>query len=294
MGLHNRPYWRDDESPMTGSRGGISFGLPRPGLAVKGLLIANIAVYLLQVFLDRHGRMSSLLGATVHDAWQVWRYVTFQFLHSPNDPWHILLNMLGVYMLGTPLEALWGWRRFLRFYLICGIVAGVAYVVIGALGGVPHGMPIIGASGGVYAIVLACAVFFPHFQIILLFFPVPIRLAAIIIFAVMIFTVVSSLAVNNADRAMSDVAHLGGAVAAAVWIWVVPAAIGAKHQATRRLNQGAWQRKMRRQAEEGAEIDRILQKIHDEGVGSLTGREKQMLQDATRRQQEEEQQARRQ
>ena len=114
--------------------------------------------------------------------------MTFQFLHDPTSLWHIGLNMLGLYMFGTPLERHWGTKKFLRFYLSCGVAAGVAYVAIGAALGNASWIPLIGASGGVYGILLACAVLFPTFRVILFIFPVPIRLAAILIFGGMLLS----------------------------------------------------------------------------------------------------------
>ena len=279
MGLHNRPYWQDEQS---GGGGGLNLGLPRPSSAVKILLILNVVVFVAQQFAEP--QLSLMLGATVGGWWQPWRYVTFQFLH--HDFWHIALNMLGLYMLGTPLEEHWGTRKFAWFYLTCGAVAGLAYVVMGALVNLHPLVPIIGASGGVFAIVLACAVLFPHFKLLLLFFPVPIRLAAIIIFAGMIFTVLSGLGSAGPDsRFWSDVAHLGGAVAGAVWVWGLPRVQHARFPLAKRLRKGVWERKMRKMAQEQAEIDRILKKIHDQGLNSLTRGEKHRLAKATKQQQ---------
>ena len=300
MGLHDRPYMRTERPPGGGRVEGLTIGMPRPTRAVKYMLLINIAVFVAQAFLDksetgflglpvRAGPMSRWLGVTVGGFWQLWRYVTMQFLHG--DFIHILFNMLGLYILGTPLEQHWGTRRFLRFYLSCGAVAGLAYVTIGALFQLNPELPIIGASGGVYGIVLACAVFFPQFRIIFLFFPVPIRFAALIIFGGMILLVLQSLGAGHAEAAMSDVAHLGGAVTAAVWVWAIPKLTGAGGvvRVTRaRINQGAWRRKVERRAEEEAQVDRILQKIKDEGLSSLSRLEKRILQNATRRQREQE------
>ena len=303
MGLHDRPYWREPQrGGLGGAGGGMRLSLPRPGRPVKVLLILNLAVFVLQMFLDRPrrygdpGLMSLWFGATVGGYWQVWRYVTFQFLHA--DFWHIALNMLGLYMLGSPLETTWGPRRFLTFYLVCGVAAGVAYVVIAALFGGPAWRPLIGASGGVFGIVLACAVLFPQFRLIFVIFPVPIRLAAAIIFGGMILLVLQSASAAIGGEpaamgaAMSDVAHLGGAAAAAVWIWVLPTLRGTMSQARSRSKQGAWRRKMQRLADEQADIDRILDKIKQEGIASLSEKEKRTLQDATRRQRHEEPDAR--
>jgi len=295
MGLNDRPYWREEQpaGPM-GGMGRVQVGMPKPGRAVKALLMMNIAVFIIQAFLDQPsprypaGPLSSQLGVTVGGVWQFWRYITFQFLHA--SFWHIALNMLGLYMLGTPLEGRWGTRRFVTFYLTCGVVAGVAYVVIGALGGLNPAMPIIGASGGVYAIVLACAVLFPQFRLIFFLFPVPIRLAAVVIFGGMILLVLSALSKGMTDAAMSDVAHLGGAAAAAFYVWVVPALRGTRRRVSGRLNQGAWQRRLQQRSEQQMEIDRILRKIHEKGLTSLTSKERDKLRNATRRQQELERQ----
>jgi len=306
MGLHDRPYWRDD-----GGRGGygggpmrgLAVGLPKPGAAVKWLLIINIVVFVLQVFVDRpsisnpYGLLSSHLGVTLNGFWQPWRYVTFQFLHG--GMWHVALNMLGLYMLGTPLEQHWGTKRFTKFYLACGAFAGLAYVLMCALvaGGqdgpnavatAARGLgdvPLIGASGGVFAIVLACAVLFPHFRLIFFLFPVPIRLAAVIIFGGMILVVLSGLTGRPGSQFWSDVAHLGGAVAAAFYIWVLPALRSGARQRRARLNEGAWRRKMEHRRADQAVINRILDKINREGLDSLTRRERDILRDATRRQQ---------
>lgn len=304
MGIHDRPYMSDAPGGDGGGGfrgyggpGGMQFALPRPGKVVRSLLIVNGAVFLLQLFLDREGLMTRSLGMTVAGFWQVWRYITFQFLHG--GFWHIVLNMLGLYFLGGPLERSWGARRFLTFYLVCGAVAGLAYVAIGAIfplsaarpDGIPPHLPLIGASGGVYGVVLACAILFPQFRIIFLFFPVPIRLAALIIFGGMIVLVLQALSDGRFGPAMSDVAHLGGAVAAAVWVWAIPKLTGAGGvvRVTRaRINQGAWRRKVERRAEEEAQVDRILQKIKDEGLSSLSRLEKRILQNATRRQREQE------
>ena len=284
MGIHDRPYM---QSGGDGGRrfGSFTFGMPKPGKAVKYLLIINLAVFVLQIFFDRGGQISRVFGATVGGFWQVWRYVTFQFIHSTGNLFHIGLNMLGLYMLGSPLEQHWGAKRFLRFYLSCGAVAGLAYVATGALLNLPRDFPIVGASGGVYGILLACAILFPQFRLILVLFLVPIRLAAAIIFGAMILVVLMSAGSGvYRPEFWSQVAHLGGAVTAAVWIWILPKLRGTTARARTKLNRGAWQRKMRRQADKQAEIDRILKKIHDQGINNLTRKEKKFLREATDRQ----------
>lgn len=289
MGLHNRPYM-DSEGGFSSSGGGLTFGLPKPTRAVKAMLFANAIAFVVQIV--SKGWVEDFFAVNGQDWWQAWRYVSFQFLHSTTSLAHIVLNMLGLYLLGTPLEQHWGTRRFTAFYLSCGAVAGLAYVVMARLVFVPElwgASYLVGASGGVYAIVLACAVLFPHFKLIFLFFPVPIRLAAVIIFGGMLFTVLSGLFRESIScEFWSEVAHLGGAVGGAFWLWGLRGFRGLTARAGIGNRRGAWQRKLQRQQEEDAEIDRILDKIHREGINSLSRREKHILQDATRRQQESE------
>jgi membrane associated rhomboid family serine protease len=279
MGLFNRHYWRNGGTARWG--GGM---LPRPSSAVKWLLIINLGVFVAQIFADRQNQMTSLLGVTVNAWWQIWRYATFQFLHA--DAWHIALNMLGLYLLGTPLEREWGPRKFLWFYLSCGVFAGVLYAAIGAATSLPGDLPIIGASGGVYGILLAAAVLMPHFRILFLFFPVPIRLAAVIIFGVMILQVLGAVAGGTAYRVMSDVAHLGGAIMAAFWLWK-QSILDRFNIDTTRPSRGRWQRKLRKDQKMQEEVDRILQKVHRDGLASLSSSEKRFLQKATRIQQQQ-------
>jgi membrane associated rhomboid family serine protease len=265
--------------------------MPRPARVVKWLLIINVVAFVAQIF--SKGWTTEWFAARLSDWPQVWRYLTFQFLHDAHNFWHIALNMLGLYMLGTPLEQRWGGRRFLRFYLSCGAAAGIAYVVMQAAVGprvIPDWFPLVGASGGVYAILLAAAVFFPHYRLILFLFPVPIRFAAVLIFGFMILTVLMGISDGSFPPGFwSDVAHLGGAVAAAVWVWLLPKLRGMMSEAGQNAQQGAWERKLQRQNRRQEQIDDILDKIAREGIASLTEREKQALQDATRRQREEDQ-----
>ncbi len=298
MGLHDRTYTRDGGGGnFLGTRGGgggqvVGMSMPKPTRAVIVLLIINAVVYLLQIFLDnptmfKVGSISSLFGVTVQSFWQLWRYITFQFLHSTGNPWHLVMNMLGLYFLGTALERSWGSKRFTFFYLGCGILAGFAYVFIGAIFHIPGDMPIIGASGGVFGILLACAILFPHFRLIVLVFPVPIRLVAVIVFSIMIFVVLRSLSIGNSGAAMSEVAHLGGALGAVYVLWFRPKLVAASKASTTKRQQGAWERKMKTQRQLQAKIDTILDKIRHDGIGSLTPAEKKTLKDATDQQRKE-------
>jgi membrane associated rhomboid family serine protease len=190
--------------------------------------------------------------------------------------------MMGLYFLGTPVEPIMGTRRFAWFYIGCGCFAGLAYVVIGAAGHIPLDAPIIGASGGVYAVLLASAIYVPQLK---LFFFIPMRIAAVGIFGLMVLAVSSDWSHKEIYKSMGDVAHLGGAVAAAFWIWAVPRLKGFSglRALKRRPGAGPWQHKLDQRDRDREEVDRILQKVHDQGIQSLTGKERKKLQDETKK-----------
>lgn len=302
MAWRDRPYAYDNSTYDRGMGGGRIGGIfPRPRNAVLWLLILNGVVFVTQTVVSGGavGPLEQWFGATVGGWWQVWRYVTFQFLHA--NGWHIVMNMIALWLLGTALEDRFGSRRFVAFYLTCGAVAGVAYVVIMSLWAPPglRQSPLIGASGGVYGIILAAAILLPHFRLILLFFPVPIRIAAALIFGVMILQLLGSARVAiGGDHyamwaAMSDVAHFGGAAAAAVWLYA-GTRIGRawRMHAARDKRKGSWEKRMEQRRQRQLQIDAILEKIHQRGLGSLSWREKRLLKQATHEQRQEEQRLR--
>jgi membrane associated rhomboid family serine protease len=259
--------------------GGIGLGMPRPTRVVKYLLIANFAVYILAAvtgqwnsFLHQWGSMNP--DAVLHG--QVWRLVTYEYLHDPHSIWHILFNMLGVYFLGPPLERSWGPRKFFIFYTVGGVLGALFYMMLAATGALPQGS-MIGASGCVLAVLGACALLFPQFQLILFVFPVPIRFAAVLFCGIYVLNLISQGA-----NAGGDAAHLAGLAYGVLWPlygerWL------RNLQAVRQYSKE--QRHTRTEQQTRAELDRILRKVHEQGVNSLTAAEKRTLADATRRQQ---------
>ncbi|MHC4982243.1 MAG: rhomboid family intramembrane serine protease [Planctomycetota bacterium] len=288
MGIHDRPYMQEGYRPPGGLGGGMQIGMPKPGKAVGWLLIINIAVFVVTIFAPQLARPFAVSPA---EWWELWRYVTFQFLHG--GTFHLLYNMIALYFLGMYLERSWGAKRFVRFYLICGAVAGIAHVLLAHIFGAQFFQGLIGASGGVYAVILACAILFPHIRVLLLFvIPMSIRVLATIFLTIAVLNLLigvrSAIAGGGIRGDVSDIAHLGGAAAAVVWVWLVPRIRGATREARVKINRGAWEKKMKKRTEEQVEIDRILTKIHQKGTTSLTEKEKKVLQEATRRQREEE------
>jgi membrane associated rhomboid family serine protease len=113
---------------------------------------------------------------------QVWRLLTYSFLHSPGSLWHILINMLFLWWFGTDVESHYGPREFLVFYLLSALLGGVAFVLVQMVGWGGLG-PCVGASGAVTAILVLCALHYPN-RIILLFFLIPCPLWLLVILQV--------------------------------------------------------------------------------------------------------------
>ncbi len=274
MGLSNRPYWGGGEAGGGGSA--MSMAFPRPTGMVLILLIANGLMFVLQALFYPH--VQEWLDLSARQAWQAWRFISFQFLHR--DLMHLFLNMLGLYFLGMTLEGAWGRRRFLAFYLICGVVGGLFHVALS------HAA-VIGASGGVVAIVVACAFLFPQMRLIFIIFPLPIRVVAVVVVGWSAYQVVSGFAAHHSGGGIADAAHLGGGIAGAIWVYAVPH-LQRAWQSRRRGGSRSWTRKIQSHEDERQEIDRILAKVHEQGLNSLTSREKNTLAQASQRQRERE------
>jgi membrane associated rhomboid family serine protease len=169
------------------------------------LLIANTAVFLLQYF-GLNGFLLeyfALRPASVVSLFpQVWQLASYMFLHG--GFMHILFNMLAMWMFGRDLEATWGRQRFLRFYFFCGIGAGVCVVLVNFLVGSSNTRT-IGASGAVYAILLASGMLWPD-RIVYFNFLFPIKMK----YLVMIYGGIAFLGSMDLNSGVSNVAHLGG------------------------------------------------------------------------------------
>jgi membrane associated rhomboid family serine protease len=272
MSFQDRQYYQQESggSGFGGPTGGMRFGMPRPSVAVKWLLIINIVVFVLQSLGGGRVEMLFAAGATpASHIWQVWRLITFQFLHG--DPFHLLFNMLGLYFLGPVLERSWGTKKFLTFYLISGTVGGLLYVAADALN-ILGGGTLIGASGGVLALLVACAILYPQFQVILFVFPVPIRFAAILFTGMYLLNVIS-----KGFNAGGDLCHLGGMATGLVWVM----GKGWLGRLKEKLSQRSSVHNVETQQSLQYEVDRILAKVHNHGIHSLSDKEKQILQEAT-------------
>ena len=140
----------------------------------------------------------SLIPGFVSSGW-VWQLVTYMFVHG--SPWHLFLNMFALIMFGRSIERALGTREFLLFYFFCGIMGGLVHYLYYALQGAIIGVPVIGASGAIYALLFLSSVLFPSAQV-LLFFIIPIKMPYLVLFyiAIEVFSQVYGIA--------NGVAHL--------------------------------------------------------------------------------------
>src|SRR6266704_5232092 len=195
---------------------------------VKLLLIANFAVFIFEALLYRYSgptayvellKWFGLVPAGVIPGLRIWQPFTYLFLHDVNSIWNILMNMFMLWMFGRELELVWGRNRFLRYYFLTGVGAGVINVIVKT---VPllfgHGfsyVPTIGASGAIFGIMIACAILFPSRRVYL--FPIPVAMSMRMVVAIMAaFTFLGTFGLG--DDKVSHLCHLGGMLVG--WIYL--------------------------------------------------------------------------
>ncbi len=182
-------------------------GLMPPG--VKLLLILNVGIFVIRFFAATLTGWDPFLylglnPRMVLQVFGIYQLFTYMFIHSLGFT-HVLFNMLALWMFGVSLEQTWGTKRFLQYYFLCGIGAGVCVVIGNLLYGTLNTWT-IGASGAVYGILLAFGMLFPNANILFFFlFPVKAKYFVMIVGAI---AFMSSLSASG--NGVSHVAHLGG------------------------------------------------------------------------------------
>lgn len=183
-----------------------SFGPGPMTPAVKAIIWTNIALYLVSLVYDPIIRYLGLTPEFVLERFWFWQVGTYMFLHA-SHPFHILFNMLGVWMFGVELERLWGTKFFARYYAVTGVGAGLtaiaaSFIPVGALTAT-YAATTIGASGALYGLLMAFALRFPDRPILMfLFFPIPAK------YFVMILGAIAFISAPGSQ--VSNAAHLGG------------------------------------------------------------------------------------
>ncbi|HCC47828.1 MAG TPA: hypothetical protein DEQ38_06895 [Elusimicrobia bacterium] len=192
----------------------------------------------------------------------LWQAVTYIFLHA--DFWHFLFNAFMLWMLGRLLEPQMGSRKFLLYFLGCGVAA--ALLTAAWTPGSPR--PVIGASGAIYGLLGAFAFLFPNSQVYFYFlFPMSARAMAVLLGGLEFV-----MTLSRPGGKISSITHLGGLAAGLLWLW-----------AERRLRERPYEEPADTGALERAEIDRLLEKISRGGQGALSRSEQERLDEYARR-----------
>jgi membrane associated rhomboid family serine protease len=217
-----------------------TFGFPPFTRAVKTLIIANVAVYLVMML----SRLTIPVAADFAEFYlylrpvavvhgQIWQLVTYSFLHDPHSVLHLLFNMLGLWMFGSQFEMDFGKRRFYEFYFWCVIGAALTTIAVGAFGliayeHVPFALfrimgqvwlsSTIGASGGVYGLLIAFGILNGDREVFI--FPFPIAIKARYIVAIWLF--IAFVSAFEGANGVAEFAHLGGALFGWLYLRFIP------------------------------------------------------------------------
>jgi membrane associated rhomboid family serine protease len=289
------------------SGGGSRFSLIPP--VIKTLIIINVAVFILQPFILETYSIAKIpikyfLMLIPSDGFMglefyPWQLLSYQFLHG--SIWHLFFNMFALWMFGVELEAEWGSKKFIIYYLLCGIGAGLVQLAVPYLLPEYAAAPTIGASGAVYGILLAFAMMFPNRPIFMfpIFIPIPAKIFVLIYAGIALF-----MGFSGSDG-IAHFAHLGGA-ATGFWLYKFGDRIGiyklfgkkkdsfAGSKQYGNIYQANWSNQSSPKYEykpaeskksifvggeeiTQARIDEILDKISASGYQNLTEKEKQIL-----------------
>ncbi len=271
MGLADRDYQRrtyHDRPP--GHWGGTP--------ATKWLLGLCVGIYFADMLWFRGALRDFGCFATrsAFGEFRLWEFVTFQFLHGSVG--HLLFNSIGLYFFGPLMERWWGTGRFVAFYLLCGAAGAFLFSLLSVSGLLPHsGQYLVGASAGIYGLLIGTAVIAPDARVQLLFPPVEMSMRTFAL-ALMGFAVLMIVS-NGNSNAGGEAGHLGGAILGFVlvrWPWLL-----GKDSSFRRLTPRALTPHRPDQPpsdpHDAEEIDRILDKVFHHGLQSLTSEERTLL-----------------
>jgi membrane associated rhomboid family serine protease len=194
-----------------------SFGPGPITPAVRMLLWSNGAIFLATWIFPILTEYLGLIPERVVESRWVWQVATYMFLHDPARVTHILFNMLGLWMFGVELERMWRTKFFVKFYAITGIGAGLISIAVSLLpfaaARATYDVNIIGASGALYGLLLAFALYYPNRPILMFFFfPVPAKYFVAILGAIAFIMSVQGSSVEAATT------HLGGLLVAYVYL----------------------------------------------------------------------------
>ncbi len=310
--MNNQNYYRP------GGFGGFSFFPP----VIKFLLISNVAVFLLTEIIFPGLRVGSdnladivlkyfalnpfdainlrmTSGAVERFAFYPWQIITYMFLHGGFA--HIFFNMFALWMFGMELENLWGSKKFLIYYTICGIGAAAANLFISPLFSTPG--PTIGASGAIYGVLAAFGFIFPN-RNIYIYFLIPIKAKYLVILYMALEVIYLA---SSSQSGIAHAAHLGGAVVGFIYLLITqrrsfnlfdkisrwknqqqsytppmqyyqqPDRNNEVNTSYEEVKKDEKKRREEEQQQIQARIDEILDKLGKGGYNSLTDEEKRVL-----------------
>lgn len=254
---------------------------------VKYLIIANIAIFVIQHiggrgFTELFGLHSDFLSH-----FMIWQVFSYMFLHG--GLLHLFFNMLILWLFGSEVEGMWGSKAFIKYYIVCGIGAGIIQAIFNVWV-FPSDNIIIGASGAIYGILLAFALIDPDREITFLF----LLILPINIKAKYLVTALAGLALFAgffSNDGVAHFAHLGGMLVGYLYLsvdWRVSAAGSwlKRQKASREVVKQAKKRQQSMRLRES--VDHILDKINEVGYENLTPDEKALLKQASQQLSEEE------
>lgn len=287
MGSHDRDY-----APR-GPRYAVRPPLPP---VTKWILILNVGIFFIDAMLTRRGDLWGPIGAwgcfnvagSVFGG-RVWEFITFQFLHGSFV--HLLFNSLGIFFIAPFVEQWWGSRRFLAFYLLCGVAGAMFYTLLAIINLLPGTDPylsnLVGASAGLFGLLVGVYVIAPAVRVHLLFPPIELSMKQLVLALVSIAVVVIvgglffprfPLFWNSGGEA----GHLGGAIMGFV-LMKYPGLLGrgrsniVRPKQFRRRGEPKIRPRTEIDLEQTDEVDRILDKISQHGFDSLTREERDLL-----------------
>lgn len=267
----------DSRTPRPRRQGSFRIG---PGLTispmVRLLLIINVMVFVMEWLAEWQLVPAFGLIPKIVWPWRLYTLVSYMFLHG--GVIHILFNMFMLWMFGTAIEYAWGSRPFLRYYLVCGVGGGLTQAL--ASWGSPN--PIVGASAAIMGLLLAYAIMYPN-QRVYLYGIIGLRMKYLIT-GIVVFELLMGL--SRPGSTIAHFAHLGGMLVGYIYLRFDPqtSAITRRWRATRarwRMSQNA--RRMQREDAEVRTLDEILEKVYTHGLDSLTDREREILDAASRK-----------
>ncbi len=245
--------------------------------AVRSLIFANGIIFLFQIITGKTFiAWFGLHPIYIYKKFYIWQFFSYMFLHG--DFLHILLNMFILWMFGCEVERHWGKKEFLKYYFICGIGAGFFHLIFN----MSSPIPVVGASGAIFGILIAFAMLFPDRLVIL--FPFPIALKAkywVIIFAAL--ELLLGLSFNQSG--VAHFAHLGGMFVGFLYLkfgWRIH--LNIRNVVQRRKMEWELQQSIKKRQQITKlrkEIDLILDKINEVGYENLSEKEKRALKEAS-------------